>query len=352
MAIEYLSLTGLSKYDAKIKDFINSKVSEGDAKSFKYVNLEDGVLKFYTVNPITDGTVAAYEIELPEQDLSNLMQLVKTATENNVAIFDANGQVKDSGLAFADIATKSDVTSAKDELQASIDELEAYVGTIPSESKATNIVSYVNEKAQEVLESATGGSSESAASVKLALDQYKAENDPKVAANTTAAENAQATADSAKDAADKVAGDLTTEVSAREDADEALDSRITELESKIVGISGALHFKGVVDSLPEDVSGYADGDVIIVGNKEYLFNNGEFVEFGDVDAISEAVTALTGRVDTVETDLDTLEQTHSTDVETLTAKDAEIEQSVKDLKESIVEITEAQINALFQLDEE
>ena len=143
--IKYLSLDGLVKYDAKIKSFIEAKVDEGDAKSFKSVNLVDGVLKFYTVNPITEDAVADFEIELPEQDLSHLMQLVKDATENNVATFDENGQVKDSGLAVADIATKSDVES----VQGNVDELSTFVGEIPTGYSESTIVAYINKKAQE-----------------------------------------------------------------------------------------------------------------------------------------------------------------------------------------------------------
>lgn len=186
--INYLSLTGLNKYDVKIKEFIAAKVSEGNANSFKFVNLENGVLKFYTVNPITENTVPDFEITLPEQDLSNLMALVKDATAGNVATFGENGQVVDSGIKAVDLATKSEVQTAKDEMQAEVDAVRGYLGNIPEDADSTNIVAYINEKAQEVLESATGGSSESAASVKLALDTYKAENDAKVGANTAAIE--------------------------------------------------------------------------------------------------------------------------------------------------------------------
>ena len=46
------------------------------------------------------------------------------------------------------------------------------------------IVAYINKKAEETLSAAQGGSSETAASVALALQNYKNENDPKVKANT------------------------------------------------------------------------------------------------------------------------------------------------------------------------
>lgn len=111
--ISHLSLTGLKTYDAKIKEFIASVVAAGDEKSFKFVDLVNGTLKFYTVNPI-DGAEPAFEIELPEQDLSRLMELVDGATENNIAVFGSDGQVKDGGLAVADIAIKSEVDAVAD----------------------------------------------------------------------------------------------------------------------------------------------------------------------------------------------------------------------------------------------
>ena len=83
-------------------------------------------------------------------------------------------------------------------------------------------------------------------------------------------------------------------------ADTALDGRVTTLEGKIVGLTGAMHFRGVQATLPADLTGYAAGDVILVGNKEYVFNDGAFVEFGDANASSQAVTDLTTRMTTAE----------------------------------------------------
>lgn len=47
----------------------------------------------------------------------------------------------------------------------------------------TTVVGYINKKAEETLAAAQGGSSETAASVKLQLDNYKTENDAKVQKN-------------------------------------------------------------------------------------------------------------------------------------------------------------------------
>ena len=78
--------------------------------------------------------------------------------------------------------------AAAAQAQEEIDALEAYVGTIPTDEQyadITNVVAFIQKRAEEVLAAAQGGSSETAASVKAALDAYKAENDPKVTQNTT-----------------------------------------------------------------------------------------------------------------------------------------------------------------------
>lgn len=104
------------------------------------------------------------------------------------------------GLIGAAQTAADNAQGAAEAAQGDVDALEALVGAVPEGSET--VIAYVNKKAQEVLEAATGGSSESAASVKLALDNYKAENDPKVAANTTAAANAQTKADEAYELAE------------------------------------------------------------------------------------------------------------------------------------------------------
>ena len=112
-------LSGLGIYDGKIKAFVESKIEAAIANSIKYVDFdaENKVLKFYTVNPVTDEE-ATYEVELPEQDLSHLMQLVEGAVNGDVATFGDVGQVVDSGVKLADLATKSEVDAVDDKVDA------------------------------------------------------------------------------------------------------------------------------------------------------------------------------------------------------------------------------------------
>lgn len=297
----------------------------------------EGMLVYVEADKITyqyvadaEGNLSWKEFGFNETDFLNHIANNLTTEESGMALSAAQGVVL-KGM-IEDEATAR--TNADDALKLDIDKLDAYIGEIPNDYTETNIVAYINKKAEETLNNAAGGSSESAASVLAALNTYKAENDPKVAANTTAATNAQTTADNAQNYAEGVASDLADEVKAREEADTALDERIVELEGTIVGLSGAMHFKGVKDEIPADVSAYEQGDVIIVGNKEYVFNNGSFVEFGDASVNAEAITNLTGRVSDAESDIADLQ---AADVTMNTAIAEKVAQTVYDSKVKALE---------------
>ena len=63
------------------------------------------------------------------------------------------------------------------------------------------------------------------------------------------------------------------------------EGEIDTLQGQIGGLTGAMHFKGVLEELPEDLSSYNAGDVIVVGKVEYVCvdNEGEksWYELGD-----------------------------------------------------------------------
>ena len=83
-------------------------------------------------------------------------------------------------------AEEARAKKAEQALQTEIDNLETYVGTIPADDKyadITNIVAFIQKRAPEVLEAASGGSQETAASVAAALEAYKGLNDTKVTKN-------------------------------------------------------------------------------------------------------------------------------------------------------------------------
>ena len=85
---------------------------------------------------------------------------------------------------------------------------------------------------------------------------------------------------------------LSGKVGANETAISGLTGRVTtaesdidELQAKITGLTGAMHFKGVVEELPVDLETYEPGDVVLFGTKEYVCVNNdgtkEWHELGD-----------------------------------------------------------------------
>lgn len=72
--------------------------------------------------------------------------------------------------------------------------------------------------------------------------------------------------------------------------------RVSVLEGKVDALSSATHFVGVKGELP--ASG-ADGDIVIVGNKEYIYDSTQdpkWIELGDTTAESGRISALEGLV--------------------------------------------------------
>jgi len=59
------------------------------------------------------------------------------------------------------------------------------------------------------------------------------------------------------------------------------DSNPVATKSDIAALTGAMHFEGVKDAVPSDNTGYESGDVILVGNKEYVFDGSAWKEIGD-----------------------------------------------------------------------
>lgn len=74
------------------------------------------------------------------------------------------------------------------------------------------------------------------------------------------------------------------------DGSAAIEITADEMRTHL-GLSNALHFIGVKDSKP--VSGN-DGDVILVGTKEYVWSNGAWVELGDGDSHALKTVTISG----------------------------------------------------------
>lgn len=163
-AIKYLDLTGLQMYDAKIKTFI----STGDAKALKNFTYDEATrtLKFYKAETVTAETVADFTMTLPaDVDVSNFIEKMTGATEGHVVVANADGTVKDGGVALADLATKSEVEAAQkagDDAQSEVDALEELVADM-----------YTNEQIDKAISDAQTAATYDDTDVKAGIKENK-----------------------------------------------------------------------------------------------------------------------------------------------------------------------------------
>ena len=257
--------------------------------------------------------------------------------------------------------TKGETFATKAEL----DTLDTFVGDIPEGYTETNVIAYINKKAEETLNAASGGSSESAASVLAALNSYKAENDPKVQANTEAAAAAQKAADDAQGDVDTLAETHATDKKALEDAI-ALKANAadvytkSDVDGKVDTINEAIAAKAnaadvyTQDQINEKVSALEAADLAI-NNKIGTVAEGKTV----VEMIAEAQTASTYDDTEVRGLIDTNAQAIAKEVEDregavsglkteLEGKiDTKVEQSAYDEKVAALEGEDARLAGLI-----
>ena len=71
--VKIITLKQLELYDGLVKKYVN----DADAKSIKSVKIEGRTLKFYKVEePIEEGTLPAYSIDIPETDLTTVTKAI------------------------------------------------------------------------------------------------------------------------------------------------------------------------------------------------------------------------------------------------------------------------------------
>lgn len=140
-AVKYLDLTGLQINNDKIKEL----VSTGDAKAFKSAKFDDStrILSLYK-SETTEGT-ADFTVEIPETDVSGLLEKIADGTVGNIVTVGVNGVVVDSGIALSDLATKEEVETVSDK----VDSIENAENGILAQAKE-----YVDAEVKELADGA------------------------------------------------------------------------------------------------------------------------------------------------------------------------------------------------------
>ncbi|RHS66655.1 hypothetical protein DW958_05325 [Ruminococcus sp. AM46-18] len=136
--LQFATLSNLQEFLNLHNVQIDSKISEAVKSSIKTVSQsEDGyTLYFYTKTAPVTIDEAAFTITIPQP--TGKADKVKGAVKGHLAGLDENGNLVDSGKTAADF----DVAGAADSAKA---EVMGYVGTIPADAKAKNVVAYIKE---------------------------------------------------------------------------------------------------------------------------------------------------------------------------------------------------------------
>lgn len=228
-------------------------------------------------------------------DISNLTNRVKTIEDTYAT---------DEEVAGIKSALEDKITAASNLAQQGVTNAAAAQGTADNAlSKATTNATNI-----ESLQTAVGN--------KVDTSTYTAkisELEVAIGTNATGVTEAKADAKAAQDKAD-----------ANEDLIAGHDTRISGLESKLNNVANAMDFIGVSTTDPDTgivtindviISGNTDssldtvnkGDVVIFGEKEFVYDGSKWVEFGDATGNASAITALTTRVTTAEGAIKTLQ---------------------------------------------
>lgn len=203
-------------------------------------------------------------------------------------------------------AAEAAALKAAQDAQADVDALETYVGTIPADYTESNIVAFIQKRAQEVLAAAQGGSSETAASVKAALDAYKSENNPKVAKN--AEDIATIMSDYLKKAdKDELAEDIQANADEILRIDKALKAAV---ENDGEGLDSIKELAIWIEEHGTEAAGYAaaiDALELLVGDKAVATqiadaiaaeNLAQYAKTADLNTANGRIDGLVAKVDT------------------------------------------------------
>ena len=305
--MQVFTLDNLQQYDGLMKDL----VGKVDAKSLKTVAIDGNTLKFYKVEEPVGETAPAYEITLPETDISGLLSKLTGATEGNVVVANADGTVKDSGIKSADLALKSEVKAVSDVADANKTAIEAINNA--DTGVLAQAKDYVDEEIKELTEGAVKDNADAIAAINdeetgiLKTAQTYAENKVKDLADGQVKTN--------KDAIEKLNGDAETEGSvakAVKDASDAINDVIGEVEEGKTIV-------GMIDEIIENA--YDDEEVrgLIKDNADAIEELGEKV--GDVAGLkttekTTVVGAINEVSDAVATAADNAKVTISTEATT------------------------------------
>lgn len=295
--LQFATLSNLTEFLSLHNVQIDSKISEAVKNSIKTVSQSaDGyTLYFYSKTAPVTIEDAVFTITIPRD--TNKADKVKGAINGHLAGLDANGNLVDSGKAVSDFDAAGAATTAKAEVM-------TYVGTIPTDAKAKDVVSYIKEAVN------AGTYDDSALK-------------SSVAANTAAISTLNGTgAGSVKKAVSDAVAALVNGAPEAYDTLKEISDWISSHASDAAGMNSQIttnkedisKLKTLIGTLPNTAT-----------SKDIVSYIAEYVSkaLADSDlsqyAKAEDLTAAVGRINAIEKKLPTLEAADKTNADNITA---------------------------------
>lgn len=200
------------------------------------------------------------------QDTDTVYRIAKDETNKDKTVYKLQSKAK--GAADVDFADIKDSTFE-------IYTADGINGLIDTKITALDLAGTYEPK---------GEGAKQAKTVQDALNAYKTDNDKAVAA-VKATANAAAVKTDVDSALATKQDNLTFETAYNAETNKV--ATMSDIKSATDGLTGAMHFKGTVESDPTaaafDKKDYKSGDVVLFGQKEYVFNGDTktFIELGD-----------------------------------------------------------------------
>lgn len=218
----FLDLSGLTRYDGKIKDWSNSIAQAGIKTVLK--TADGNSLKFYKKPNAVLTDTADFTIELGSSEAAT--KLAALAETVGATWDSANSQY------VIDLDSSLEATNVVDAINEVISDFNAFIGEIPSGASATTVIGYISEviAGLDVNEFATATKD---ASTNVVTIHGVKEIDGKVAVGTTAANDVVLAAVAATGDAADVAYDNTTSGLTATDAQSAIDEVAAAAQSGV-----------------------------------------------------------------------------------------------------------------------
>lgn len=315
----FLDYKGLQTYNTKIKSFIATAIS--DNNTAKQGDIDKGVsaynawTKFLSGTDLSNPTPTLNSISTSLTNLSNdKADKSKTYTKSEVYTKEETNSV----IEGVKVSVKNETTGDKVKLNQSVDSTGRQITLTIDESGLTTALGGKVDKEDgkrlmttaegtklEGIEAGaqvnkietitvTGGDS----NISATISNKAATIDLSSFATNTELNTAKSTIDAYTVNGKKINTNPVLTATDIKNGDATISKEISDIKTSISDINNAIaggtHFIGTYDKL-EDISAPKNGDIVIVGNKEYIYNKpegsskGNWIELGDTTAELQAI---------------------------------------------------------------